>query len=209
MANRTYWEILGVDKTATPEAIRSAFRFLARKHHPDVGGDAALFSEITEAYRVLINPGSRLLYAKTGKTERPEIETEIRDVLMSAFGSALKEDLKSEGRLMIKEYVIRFIKSGQDTVRGQIKDLHNRRRILKLKRNRIKTAEEENFWHILVDAELVAIDGHLDDGAHELELGDLALKFMEKYDEQSYAGLLTISDLLNSMSMVRRNNPTE
>jgi hypothetical protein len=45
--------VLGVDPTATPDQIRSAFRALARTMHPDVGGDTATFARINAAYDVL------------------------------------------------------------------------------------------------------------------------------------------------------------
>ena len=50
-AAREWWEVLGVDKGATPEAIKAAYRSLASQHHPDKGGDAARMAEINEAYR--------------------------------------------------------------------------------------------------------------------------------------------------------------
>lgn len=47
---RSWHTILGVAPDADKEEIKSAFRKLAQAHHPDVGGDAALFQELTNAY---------------------------------------------------------------------------------------------------------------------------------------------------------------
>lgn len=57
-----YYETLGVDKSATPEQIKQAYRRLASKFHPDKGGDTAKFQEIEEAYRVLSDPDQRGAY---------------------------------------------------------------------------------------------------------------------------------------------------
>jgi curved DNA-binding protein len=54
-----YYETLGVDKSATPEQIKQAYRRMASKFHPDKGGDTAKFQEIEEAYRVLSDPQQR------------------------------------------------------------------------------------------------------------------------------------------------------
>lgn len=54
--NNRYYELLEVDKTATIEQIRKAFRKKALKEHPDKGGDPEKFKEITGAYEVLSNP---------------------------------------------------------------------------------------------------------------------------------------------------------
>ena len=67
---RDYYETLGVPKTATEGEIRSAFRKLARKYHPDVAKDKKAaeekFKEINEAYEVLGDPEKRKKYDHLG-----------------------------------------------------------------------------------------------------------------------------------------------
>ena len=67
---RDYYAILGVDRSADDKTIKSAYRRLARKYHPDVakgkdaGGDK--FKEISEAYEVLSDPEKRRRYDTLG-----------------------------------------------------------------------------------------------------------------------------------------------
>ena len=67
---RDYYETLGVSKTATADEIRSAYRKLARKYHPDVAKDKKQgeekIKEINEAYEVLSDPGKRQKYDRLG-----------------------------------------------------------------------------------------------------------------------------------------------
>jgi curved DNA-binding protein len=51
-----YHDILGVKPGATPEEIKSAYKKLVKKHHPDLGGDPEEFKRINEAYEKLSNP---------------------------------------------------------------------------------------------------------------------------------------------------------
>ena len=53
-ATPDYYKTLGVPRTATADEIKKAFRKLARKHHPDAGGDEAKFKELNEAYEVSV-----------------------------------------------------------------------------------------------------------------------------------------------------------
>jgi len=66
---KDYYKVLGIDKSATPEQIKKAFRELAHKHHPDKsGGDEQKFKEINEAYQVLSNQEKRQQYDQYGQT---------------------------------------------------------------------------------------------------------------------------------------------
>ncbi len=65
-----YYKVLGVDRKATGKEIKSAYRKLARKYHPDVNKNdpkaEARFKEINEAYEVLSDPGKRERYDQIG-----------------------------------------------------------------------------------------------------------------------------------------------
>jgi molecular chaperone DnaJ len=70
MAKRDYYETLGVDRNATEQDLKSAFRKLAKEHHPDANpGDKDAeqkFKEINEAYDALKDPQKRAAYDRFG-----------------------------------------------------------------------------------------------------------------------------------------------
>jgi curved DNA-binding protein len=101
MAERDYYDILGVARDATPEAIKKAYRGLARKFHPDVNpGDKTAesrFKEVQGAYDVLADQEKRALYDRHGR---------------SAF-----EGMAASGpRANATEWASRFGEPGFDTV---------------------------------------------------------------------------------------------
>lgn len=72
MSNKSYYEILGVSKSATTDEIKKAYNKLAIKYHPDKNkGDKAAeekFKEITNAKEVLLDTNKRAYYDRTGST---------------------------------------------------------------------------------------------------------------------------------------------
>ncbi len=67
MANKNYYEILGVEKGANKEEIKKAFRKLAHQYHPDKNkGDDSKFKEVNEAYQVLSDDQKRAQYDQFG-----------------------------------------------------------------------------------------------------------------------------------------------
>ena len=99
MAERDYYEILGVPAQASPEEIKKAYRQAALKHHPDRNPGSResedRFKQAAEAYSVLIDPDKRSLYDRFGLDALkgqgapgfdPSVFTDFEDILGNFFG---------------------------------------------------------------------------------------------------------------------------
>ncbi len=74
MEFKDYYKIMGVARDATEAQIKTAYRKLARKYHPDVSKEKdaeARFKDLGEAYEVLKNPEKRAAYDQLGQGPRP------------------------------------------------------------------------------------------------------------------------------------------
>ena len=103
MSNTEYYETLGVQKTATEEEIKRAYRVLALKWHPDKNPDnpkeaEEKFKTIGEAYSVLSNPDKRKRYDKYGKEGAEDDLAGFEgaaDLFFKFFSEANQEDFLS------------------------------------------------------------------------------------------------------------------
>ncbi len=71
MEKRDYYEVLGIERTASADEVKRAYRRLAKKYHPDLNKDNAdeaeeKFKEVSEAYEVLIDDDKRAAYDRFG-----------------------------------------------------------------------------------------------------------------------------------------------
>ncbi|NML38609.1 J domain-containing protein [Chitinophaga sp. G-6-1-13] len=86
-----YYKTLGVDKDASEEEIKKAYRKLARKHHPDLNPDnpeaGRIFQQINEANEVLSDPENRKKYDQYGKDWKHAEQFEEAKRQQSAYGS--------------------------------------------------------------------------------------------------------------------------
>lgn len=75
MRKKDHYEVLGVKRTEDDCGIRTAFRKLAKKHHPDISGpeETRHFQEILEAYTVLMDPVSRASYNENLRKRDEEV----------------------------------------------------------------------------------------------------------------------------------------
>ena len=105
MAKRDFYEVLGIERSASPQDIKSAYRRLAKEFHPDRNPDNAeaevKFKEINEAYEVLKDEQKRAAYDRVGHTAfdggmgggrggaggfGPEFASSMSDIFDDLFG---------------------------------------------------------------------------------------------------------------------------
>tara|TARA_Y100000310_G_scaffold289647_1_gene316203 strand:- start:249 stop:614 length:366 start_codon:yes stop_codon:yes gene_type:complete len=107
MQERDYYEVLGIEETASPDDIINAYRKLAKEYHPDLNPSpesTEQFKEIGEAYSVLSDPSERRRY----DFNRSELRVSSLSTLESLFGGldALMKAMEGRGENVVKRRII-------------------------------------------------------------------------------------------------------
>ncbi len=137
MNKRDYYEILGVDKNASDAEIKSAFRKLAKKYHPDVSKEpdaAEKFKEAQEAYAVLSDSSKRAQYDQYGHAAFDNMNGgagfdfsgfDFSDIFSDLFGGAFGfgGSSRGNGRKRGSDSLIRMNLTFEEAVFGCKKDI--------------------------------------------------------------------------------------
>ena len=134
MNKRDYYEVLGVSKNATDDEIKSAFRKLAKKYHPDINKDPDApekFKEAQEAYAVLSDKTKRSQYdqfghaafqgasggAGAGGFDFSGFDINLDDILGNmfgggfGFGNSSRRSTRTKGEDLLKEIKLNFFEA--------------------------------------------------------------------------------------------------
>lgn len=117
-----YYEILGVDRNATEEEIKRAYRRLARQHHPDANPDdpeaERKFKEVAEAYSVLSDPARRRDYDMFGTAKMPAGGFDPFDLFRTFFGGDPFESMRRQRPARGGDLALELEVSLEEVVRG-------------------------------------------------------------------------------------------
>lgn len=134
-----YYEILGLDKAATKDDIKKAYRSLAKEHHPDVnGGDhSEEFTEIQSAYDVLSDPEDRAMFDEYGFSRKDGDLAKMQNMVTNIINECLRDGLEPEHLTdeidgVITDDIDRF-KEELEALQKAIDDLNKQKTAIKTK----------------------------------------------------------------------------
>lgn len=180
MTQPDHYETLGIDKSATADEIRLAYRRMSSKHHPDrEGGDAEKMKAVNEAYEVLSDPAKRKVYDEGGDPFDRSVSPEER-VILDAFINAVSEDPAGQydwvdqTRVRLKNHRA-FKEASMTSLRGQINRLEKGLKKLKFK------GKGAPFLIKVIEIKLQALRREVEGFEVELPLYDRALAMLDDY----------------------------
>lgn len=116
MSKRDYYDILGVNRSATDTELKKAYRSLASKLHPDKGGTTEKFQELQEAYEHLSDPQKREMFNRFGhnasqQTAQTHAHTNMRpdqfsEMFSSMFNRGHFSDIFGQPQQQIQRHIV-------------------------------------------------------------------------------------------------------
>lgn len=163
-----YYEILGIARDATPDAVKTAYNAAARLWHPDNGGDKTRMQQVNEAYETLRDPAARAEYDRTGAGRgkaaewREAAEAAIVQAFISVY-NAFEEEVPDDFD-MIRE-VRRQLVASHSAAAASIQNVQREMGKLANIRRRLKRRPAADF-----------LGAHLDKKAKALEASMAAMR---------------------------------
>jgi curved DNA-binding protein len=115
-----YYTILGIEKSASKEEIKSAYRKLASLHHPDRGGDTKTFQEIQAAYATLSDPDKKLQYDnyqnQTTNNHFQDISDIFRDFFNFENNNVFRREFRNKNLNLKVEITLEEAFNGKDII---------------------------------------------------------------------------------------------
>jgi len=167
MAKKNLYDALGLDKNATPEEIKKAYKKEASIHHPDKGGDNDKMTQIVHAYSILGNAGRKDRYDKTGEEANDSFDKKFSEFVQMFFMKIIEQE-KNVERVDLMERlkeVARQNISGTKQAKGEIEA---KRKKLQKVFGRLEAKKENRISHILtmnideLKLQIGQMDEHLD-----------------------------------------------
>ncbi|MBV6503485.1 MAG: Chaperone protein DnaJ [Fimbriimonadales bacterium] len=152
MASKDYYAVLGVDRNADAKEIKSAYRRLARKYHPDVNPKSRAaeerFKEISEAYDVLSDEKKRKLYDRFG--DNWEAASKMGDNFQPGAGQGFRIDF--EGAPSGFESIFENFFGGFGPSGGGVSIPHDVEQTVELTLEEVDTGTQRVFTYRVEDA---------------------------------------------------------
>lgn len=151
--NKNLYEILGVDKNATLQDMKKAYRDKAKKAHSDKGGNDTDMAEINKAYSILRIPSKREFYDRTGETEDTPFDKKFQAFINEVFvGHILKRAADVEHEDLIKlfrTYIDNFIIHQEENRKSLNSEIEKLLKVI----NRTKS-KKNNIINLVIEANI-------------------------------------------------------
>lgn len=149
---------------------------MAKKHHPDRGGDPKQMVLVNRAHDTLMDPAKREHYDLTGE-EKPQtaIDIEAKNTIIQAFARLWDQPGN------VPKRVVRALTELRGNFRAKVTDQHRKLKQIEARRDEVTTTDGENLWTGFIDSVLNETRNGIKKEERNSEIADRALEMMKAY----------------------------
>ena len=177
------YDILLVDRDASPHTIKAAYRRLVKTHHPDAGGDRTLFEQIQRAYDTLMDAEKRRIYDATGAIDDEPAENPDAGAIAtidSIINVVLGNEEKWKGSFL--DQVRRAVAATKADTEAKISELDKKRRTSERTRRKIqRKAEAKAIIEPMLDRQIEELTAAIADGNEYVVMLDRCTELLVGY----------------------------
>ena len=184
MTYRTHYETLGVDRAATLDDIRKAYRSKAQQAHPDKGGNVDDMQALNEARDTLLDADARAAYDADLDLGHDAVQLArlARECLIVHFKQALAA-IDSPAGILAR--VSGDLAKAHKVTQLRHHQAQDRREALLKRRRRVRTkGGAENIFQVLIDHEVAGLDDQIASLARLLEVYPICDQLLRAYEEE-------------------------
>lgn len=182
------YETLGVSKNASPSEIKSAYRKLAHKNHPDKGGSVEKFQVIQHAYDILSDPEKRKRYDETGAETGQQTPQSLAIQQLASLFMQIVESCNPE-RTDILKRAKDSILAGEEKRKGHVQELAKKQRKYEGTLKRLKSKKKDHdFLAVTLRAAIQNTKAALEEAESMKKVGEEMLKLLKEYKYQFEEG---------------------
>lgn len=172
-----HYETLGIDRQASADEIKKAYRRKAAEAHPDRGGSQDAMAEVNSAYAVLIDPRRRQKYDTTGEAAVKSIQEQAQESLAAAFAAVLGSDEPD-----LVEAVRAMLQLQREELNSKLLRAQTKREKMLSQRGRVRSKAKVNIVHVLIDQAVIDLDAIIANAEEGLWVNALTERLLNDYE---------------------------
>ena len=187
------YEVLGLSVECTQEEITIAYRTLAKKHHPDVGGDQTIFIQLSIAVEVLRDPHKRKLFDEFGivmDATESMITTKVEELFADIINQWVDSQINSGKEINLQFFFETGFNANESQLRNTINKNTSLIKVLQKRKKSITTTDTFNKVTAILDKRINGLQSIVKAAEEEKHIMHLVKELCAMYDSEEEQTIL-------------------
>jgi DnaJ-class molecular chaperone len=200
------YEVLGLSVECTQEEITIAYRALAKKHHPDVGGDQTIFIQLSIAVEVLRDPHKRKLFDEFGivmDATESMITAKVEELFADIINQWVDSQINSGKEINLQFFFETGFNANESQLRNTINKNTSLIKVLQKRKKSITTTDTINKVTAILDKRIMGLQSIVKAAEEEKHIMHLVKELCAMYNSEEEPTVLYGKETLVPKDFIR------